>query len=146
MAEDATLFENLRFQYIGPINGHDMPQLLSVLRAARTRATGPVLIHCCTTKGKGYAPAEESDCRYHGVSKFDPATGKRLRDAGFYTLIPMVMVAGPLLGYFVGLFLEKKFGGEPWPVTCGVLIGLAAGFRQVFLMLVDKTNPPPPGK
>jgi len=75
VSEGSTLFENLGFQYIGPINGHDMPQLLSVLRAARTRATGPVLIHCCTTKGKGFAPAEASDCSYHGVSKFDPATG-----------------------------------------------------------------------
>ena len=48
-----TLFEELGFEYIGPINGHDMDQLLPVLRAARARATGPVLIHCCTVKGKG---------------------------------------------------------------------------------------------
>ena len=75
VAEQSTMFENLGFQYIGPIDGHDMDQLLSVLRAARTRATGPVLIHCCTTKGKGYAPAEASDCNYHGVGKFDPLTG-----------------------------------------------------------------------
>ncbi len=72
---EGTLFENLGFQYIGPINGHDMPQLLGVLRAARARATGPVLIHCCTVKGKGYAPAEDSPDCYHGVGKFDPATG-----------------------------------------------------------------------
>lgn len=70
-----TLFEELGFQYIGPINGHDMPQLLAVLRSARTRATGPVLIHCCTVKGKGYAPAETSADKYHGVAKFDVASG-----------------------------------------------------------------------
>lgn len=75
MGSSETLFESLGFQYIGPINGHDMEQLLPVLRAARTRATGPVLIHCCTVKGKGYAPAEASADRYHGVSKFDVASG-----------------------------------------------------------------------
>ncbi len=58
MQGSGTLFEELGFEYIGPINGHDMDQLLPVLRAARARATGPVLIHCCTVKGKGYAPAE----------------------------------------------------------------------------------------
>ena len=69
------LFEELGFSYAGPIDGHDMSQLLPVLRAVRTRATGPVLIHVCTTKGKGFAPAETaSDCG-HGVSKFDVATG-----------------------------------------------------------------------
>ena len=70
-----TLFEELGFQYIGPINGHDMEQVLGVLRSAKTRATGPVLIHCCTVKGKGYAPAETSADKYHGVSKFDVASG-----------------------------------------------------------------------
>ncbi len=74
-----TLFEELGFSYIGPIDGHDMGQLLPVLRAARTRATGPVLIHVCTTKGKGYAPAEGSaDCG-HGVAKFDVATGAQAK-------------------------------------------------------------------
>ncbi len=74
-----TLFEELGFSYIGPIDGHDMSQLLPVLRAAKTRATGPVLIHVCTTKGKGYAPAEGSaDCG-HGVSKFDVKTGAQAK-------------------------------------------------------------------
>ncbi|MCL4119335.1 UNVERIFIED_CONTAM: hypothetical protein GTU68_030692 [Idotea baltica] len=72
---EGTLFEELGFEYVGPINGHDMEQLLPVLRAARVRATGPVLIHCCTVKGKGYAPAETSDDKYHGVSKFNVETG-----------------------------------------------------------------------
>ncbi|SEM62996.1 1-deoxy-D-xylulose-5-phosphate synthase [Loktanella fryxellensis] len=70
-----SLFEALGFSYIGPIDGHDLTQLLPVLRAARTRATGPVLIHVCTVKGKGYAPAETASDRGHGVGKFDPATG-----------------------------------------------------------------------
>jgi len=72
-----TLFEELGFSYIGPIDGHDMSQLLPVLRAARVRATGPVLIHVCTVKGKGYGPAEISDDKYHGVSKFNVATGEQ---------------------------------------------------------------------
>ncbi|WP_371227547.1 1-deoxy-D-xylulose-5-phosphate synthase [Roseovarius sp. 2305UL8-3] len=70
-----TVFEELGFDYIGPIDGHDMTQLLTVLRAARVRSTGPVLIHCCTVKGKGYDPAETSADKYHGVSKFDVQTG-----------------------------------------------------------------------
>ena len=82
VSQSGTLFEELGFEYIGPINGHDMGQLLPVLRAARTRATGPVLIHVCTVKGKGYAPAETSaDCG-HGVSKFDPETGVQAKKSG----------------------------------------------------------------
>lgn len=77
-----TLFEELGFEYVGPIDGHDMRQLLPVLRAARARATGPVLIHCCTVKGKGYAPAETSADKYHGVAKFDVATGAQAKKAG----------------------------------------------------------------
>ena len=77
-----TLFEELGFQYVGPIDGHDMGQLLPVLRAARARATGPVVIHVCTVKGKGYAPAEGAADRGHGVSKFDPATGAQATSAG----------------------------------------------------------------
>ncbi|MEQ5871633.1 1-deoxy-D-xylulose-5-phosphate synthase [Sagittula sp. NFXS13] len=77
-----TLFEELGFDYIGPIDGHDMGQLLPVLRAARSRATGPVLIHCCTVKGKGYAPAEASADRGHGVSKFDPKTFAQVESSG----------------------------------------------------------------
>ena len=74
-----TLFESLGFSYIGPIDGHDMSQLLPVLRAAKTRATGPVLIHVCTKKGKGYAPAEQSADKYHGVAKFNVASGEQAK-------------------------------------------------------------------
>jgi 1-deoxy-D-xylulose-5-phosphate synthase len=70
-----TLFEEFGFEYIGPIDGHDMGQLLATLRAAKARASGPVLIHCVTVKGKGYAPAEGADDKYHGVARFDVATG-----------------------------------------------------------------------
>ena len=76
-APQGTLFEQLGFSYMGPIDGHDMPQLLAGLRSAQTRATGPVLIHCCTVKGKGYAPAEASNDCYHGVAKFEVATGQQ---------------------------------------------------------------------
>ncbi len=76
---EGTLFEELGFQYIGPIDGHDMEQVLNVLRAARTRAIGPVLIHACTVKGKGYTPAETSADKYHGVAKFDVSTGEQAK-------------------------------------------------------------------
>ena len=85
-----TLFENLGFSYVGPIDGHDLDQLLPVLRAAKTRATGPVLIHVLTTKGKGYAPAENAADKYHGVAKFDVASGaqnKSKPNAPSYTSI-----------------------------------------------------------
>ena len=70
-----TLFEELGFTYVGPIDGHDMSQILPVLRTVRSRADGPVLIHAVTKKGKGYAPAENASDKYHGVSKFDVVTG-----------------------------------------------------------------------
>ncbi len=77
-----TLFEQLGFSYIGPIDGHDMSQLLPVLRSAKARATGPVLIHCCTVKGKGYGPAETSADKYHGVAKFDVVSGAQKKSKG----------------------------------------------------------------
>ena len=74
-----TLFEELGFTYLGPIDGHDMGQLLAALRAARARATGPVLIHAKTVKGRGYPPAEASADRYHGVGAFDLASGAQAK-------------------------------------------------------------------
>ena len=79
MPGGGTLFEELGFSYVGPIDGHDMGQVLATLRAARARATGPVLIHAVTVKGKGFAPAENSADKYHGVSKFDPLTGEQAK-------------------------------------------------------------------
>ena len=72
-----TLFEELGFSYIGPIDGHDLDQLLPVLRTVKLRATGPILIHALTKKGKGYAPAEDARDKGHGVSKFDVETGEQ---------------------------------------------------------------------
>ena len=77
LAVGGTLFEELGFDYVGPIDGHDLDQLLPVLRTVRQRATGPVLIHCITKKGKGYPPAENAADKYHGVAKFDIVTGKQ---------------------------------------------------------------------
>lgn len=77
-----TLFEELGFDYVGPIDGHDMSQLLTVLRAARARASGPTLIHVCTVKGKGYVPAETAKDKYHGVSKFDVVSGTQKKSKG----------------------------------------------------------------
>ncbi|MDG2474512.1 MAG: 1-deoxy-D-xylulose-5-phosphate synthase [Paracoccaceae bacterium] len=75
LAGGNTFFEELGFSYVGPIDGHDMDQLIPVLKAVRTRAKGPVLIHCITKKGKGYDPAELADDKYHGVAKFDVMSG-----------------------------------------------------------------------
>ncbi|MBL9059858.1 MAG: 1-deoxy-D-xylulose-5-phosphate synthase, partial [Mangrovicoccus sp.] len=77
MAVGGTLFEELGFSYVGPIDGHDMDQLLPVLRTVRERARGPILIHVITKKGKGYAPAEERDDRGHATAKFDVGTGEQ---------------------------------------------------------------------
>lgn len=77
MTVGGTLFEQLGFSYLGPIDGHDMDQLLPVLRTVQTRATGPVLIHVITKKGKGYAPAEAARDKGHATAKFDVLTGEQ---------------------------------------------------------------------
>ena len=74
-----TMFEELGFYHIGPIDGHDLSTLVPVLRNVRDNAKGPVLIHCVTRKGKGYAPAEAAADKYHGVSKFDVITGTQAK-------------------------------------------------------------------
>jgi len=77
MTVGGTLFEELGFSYVGPIDGHDMGQLLPVLRTVRARATGPILIHAITKKGKGYAPAEAASDGGHARAKFDVSTGEQ---------------------------------------------------------------------
>ncbi|TCL01580.1 1-deoxy-D-xylulose-5-phosphate synthase [Shimia isoporae] len=77
MAVGGTLFEELGFSYVGPIDGHDMDQLLPILRTLRQRATGPVMLHIITKKGKGYAPAEGAPDKGHATAKFDVVTGKQ---------------------------------------------------------------------
>ncbi|MCA3462714.1 MAG: 1-deoxy-D-xylulose-5-phosphate synthase, partial [Rhodobacter sp.] len=90
MTVGGTLFEELGFSYLGPIDGHDLDQLLPVLRTVKARATGPVLIHVITKKGKGYAPAEAARDRGHATAKFDVLTGvqtKAVSNAPSYTRV-----------------------------------------------------------
>jgi 1-deoxy-D-xylulose-5-phosphate synthase len=77
MTVGGTMFEALGFSYVGPIDGHDMDSLLSVLRTVKARATGPILIHAITKKGKGYAPAERAQDKGHATAKFDMITGQQ---------------------------------------------------------------------
>ncbi len=79
MAMGGTLFEELGFYYVGPIDGHDLDHLVPVLENVRDMADGPCLIHVVTTKGKGYGPAEASADKYHGVQKFDVITGAQVK-------------------------------------------------------------------
>ena len=74
-----TLFEEMGFDYIGPIDGHNLDHLLPVLQNVRDNEKGPTLVHVVTKKGKGYPPAEASDDKYHGVVKFDVATGAQTK-------------------------------------------------------------------
>lgn len=74
-----TMFEEMGFYHIGPIDGHSFDHLLPVLRNVRDHAQGPVLIHVVTQKGKGYAPAEAAADKYHGVNKFDVITGAQAK-------------------------------------------------------------------
>ena len=77
-----TMFEELGFYYVGPIDGHDMDALVPVLKNVRDAKTGPILVHVVTKKGKGYEPAENSADKYHGVSKFDVITGAQSKAKG----------------------------------------------------------------
>ena len=79
MTVGGTLFEALGFSYVGPIDGHDLDQLLPVLRTIKARATGPMLIHVITKKGKGYAPAEAAADKGHATAKFDVLTGAQAK-------------------------------------------------------------------
>jgi len=90
MAMGGTLFEEMGFRYVGPIDGHDLDQLVPVLRNVRDGDAGPVLIHVVTQKGKGYAPAEAAEDKYHGVAKFNVITGEQQKskaDAPSYTKV-----------------------------------------------------------
>ena len=81
MVVPGTLFEELGFNYIGPIDGHDLPTLVRTLQNLRN-LKGPRFLHVVTRKGKGYPPAEDNPCSYHGVAPFDPATGQSRQHAG----------------------------------------------------------------
>ena len=123
-------FEELGFYYVGPIDGHDFNQLLPVLKNIRDAKQGPILLHVVTKKGKGYAPAEASDDKYHGVNKFNVVTGAQVKpkpNAPSYTkvfadsliaearkddkivAITAAMPSGTGLDYFGEVFPERTF-------------------------------------
>ena len=77
IAGNGTLFESLGFYYVGPIDGHNLDHLLPVIRNVKNADNGPIIIHVVTQKGKGYKPAEQSDEKFHGVTKFNIATGEQ---------------------------------------------------------------------
>ncbi|RXH72072.1 hypothetical protein DVH24_025573 [Malus domestica] len=78
----SSLFEELGLYYIGPVDGHNLDDLISILKEVKiTKTTGPVLIHLMTEKGRGYPYAEKAADKYHGVAKFDPATGKQFKSS-----------------------------------------------------------------
>ncbi len=154
MAVGGTLFEELGFSYVGPIDGHDLEQLLPVLRTAQARATGPMLIHVLTKKGKGYAPAEAARDKGHATAKFDVLTGvqaKAASNAPSYTkvfaqslireaeaddkivAVTAAMPDGTGLDLFAGRFPKRCFDvgiAEQHAVTFSA--GLAAGGMKPF--------------
>jgi 1-deoxy-D-xylulose-5-phosphate synthase len=81
MATGGTLFEELGFYYVGPVDGHNVEGLVKILQNVRDADEGPMLVHVVTRKGKGYAPAEAAADKYHGVQKFDVITGKQDKGA-----------------------------------------------------------------
>ncbi len=149
-----TLFEHLGFDYRGPIDGHDVPALLAALRRARADATGPVLLHVRTAKGKGYPPAEDAADKCHGVSKFNIVTGEQKKakaKAPSYTGvfaralieeasrdqsvvgITAAMPSGTGINAFADAFPERAFDvgiAEQHAVTFAA--GLAAGGLKPF--------------
>lgn len=154
MTVGGTLFEELGFSYLGPIDGHDLDQLLPVLRTVKARATGPVLIHVITKKGKGYAPAEAARDRGHATAKFDVLTGvqtKAVSNAPSYTrvfaqslirqaeaderivAVTAAMPDGTGLDLFAGRFAKRCFDvgiAEQHAVTFSA--GMAAGGLKPF--------------
>ena len=157
MTVGGTLFEELGFSYVGPIDGHDLEQLLPVLRTVHDRATGPMLIHVLTKKGKGYAPAENARDKGHATGKFDVLTGvqaKAASNAPSYTkvfaqsliaeaerddkivAITAAMPDGTGLDLFAARFPRRLFDvgiAEQHAVTFAA--GLAAGGMKPFCAL-----------
>jgi len=149
-----TLFEELGFYYVGPIDGHNLDHLLPVLRNVRDAQNKPVLVHVVTQKGKGYGPAENSADKYHGVSKFDVITGQQSKgksNAPSYTKvfgqsliaearkddrivgITAAMPSGTGIDLFEKVFPERTFDvgiAEQHAVTFAA--GLAAGGMKPF--------------
>ena len=150
-----TLFEELGFSYLGPIDGHDMEQLLAVLRTVKDRADGPILIHAITKKGKGYA--EDRPDRGHATAKFDLVTGKQQKapsnapsytkvfaqsliqeaeDDSHITAVTAAMPDGTGLNLFAERFPNRCFDvgiAEQHAVTFSA--GMAAGGLKPFCTL-----------
>lgn len=83
---------------------------------------------------------EEDRSNRGGRRRVTGEAGKSARDIGTYTIIPMMMVAGPLVGYLLGKGVENLIGGEPWPGVVGLLFGMVAAFRQIFIMLAERSK------
>ena len=107
-----TLFEELGFYYVGPIDGHNLDHLLPVLRNVRDAEAGPILVHVVTQKGKGYAPAETSADKYHGVVKFDVATGAQAKSKGERAAIHQGVRAEPDQGSAQGRQDRRHHRGD----------------------------------
>ncbi|MCJ8191941.1 1-deoxy-D-xylulose-5-phosphate synthase [Sphingomicrobium aestuariivivum] len=82
MVTGGTLFEELGFYYVGPVDGHDIETLVDILENVRDAEEGPILVHARTVKGKGYEPAENAADKYHGVAKFDVVSGEQKKSSG----------------------------------------------------------------
>ena len=140
-----SMFENMGFNYVGPVNGHDLTGLTRALRYAR-ELNEPVLLHVKTVKGKGYAPAEENPDAFHGVSPFDPATGKPKKKSGenFSAVfgrtltqlaqqdrrvcaITAAMMSGTGLSQFQAAFPERFFDVG---IAEGCAVSMAAGMAK----------------
>ena len=140
-----SMFENMGFNYVGPVNGHDLTGLTRALRYARG-LNEPVLLHVKTVKGKGYAPAEENPDAFHGVSPFDPATGKAKKKSGenFSAVfgrtltqlaqqdrrvcaITAAMMSGTGLSQFQAAFPERFFDVG---IAEGCAVSMAAGMAK----------------
>ncbi|MYL99618.1 1-deoxy-D-xylulose-5-phosphate synthase [Novosphingobium sp. FGD1] len=115
MAMGGTLFEELGFYYVGPIDGHDLDALVPVLENVRDAGVGPILVHVVTQKGKGYAPAENAADKYHGVQKFDVITGEQAKAP-----------AGP--PSYTGVFAKALTAeAERDPAICAITAAMPSG-------------------
>lgn len=115
MATGGTLFEELGFYYVGPIDGHNLEHLIPVLENVRDSDEGPVLVHVVTQKGKGYGPAEASADKYHGVQKFDVVSGKQA-----------AAPAGP--PSYTGVFAKALTAeAERDPTICAITAAMPSG-------------------
>ena len=115
MATGGTLFEELGFYYVGPVDGHNLDHLIPVLENVRDAAEGPCLIHVVTQKGKGYAPAEAAEDKYHGVQKFDVVSGEQVK-------------APPGPPSYTGVFAKALMAeAERDPTICAITAAMPSG-------------------